>query len=853
MHTKINPSTGFTSSKRLVLILTGVIFMAGFTTLLYEITWFRMMSLLLGATTKASVVVLAGFMAGLGIGAGYWGNKTSRKKSLGLMLAGLFLTTATSNLILYFLLKPVILQLYAIPFAINTGLLNSLVVVVALILMAIPAFFTGGILPVGSALLKNSPLPDNKIIGKLYTAETIGSVAGGLLTGFIFLGLLGQQLTFILAVAINLTMALILYILVKDKITPPSITAKKVAPTATKNVSSINTSLLLAATFIFGFSVMALQILWIRIFKTYLTNTSYSFALISSVVILGLFAGSAIFLRTYKPTFNGPRILFRTLLFTAVATLIGLLVLLRLPQMVIFPLASESAAYFSRIITLPLVASALVILPVTLLSGFAFPLICTLYNQNQAQIGQSVGKVMFWNTIGSVAGPIVAAFVLIPLAGQAWSLVMVGSTLTIMAWLLRGQGEPSTKSTNQRINSTRKLTVSKLHYLMPALAFAGIVLTLFSPQIKILPPSFSRFDKQVLAYHETSEGTYIVARETGNNAALSTYVNNSAVIGSSYDAIKVVKMVGHLPFFAGLKGDKALVIGFGIGVTTSAIASHTEIKRIDCVELVEGLREVAHYYKGLNADIQHDPRVNMIGGDGRQFLLTTGEKYNLISSDPTHPVLGSGNLYTRDYFELCKQRLAPGGMVSQYLPLHKLRQEDFLGIIRTFHSVFPDATVWLGLNHAVLLSGAGHIDFQEWSKRIASLNKDPYFYSNPYHLAANLIFDSTQIAGFPDNIRINTDNRSYTEFFKMSAFDENNLPNNLNFVNKHRADVFRVFNHVPDSAVMQRFILGNRLLTEGIYANLSGDRARFRQKLLEAIKANPGNEELPFLLRFHFQ
>lgn len=853
MNNNTDTSNANLHSRRLVPLLTTFIFLAGFTTLLFEITWFRMLSLLLGATTEASVVVLAGFMAGLGLGAGYWGKKTAHRTWPGRMLATLFLSAAILNLVLYFLLQPLILQLYALPFAMNTGLLNSLVALVALILMAIPAFFTGGILPVGSALLKYSLLSDNKIIGRLYTAETIGSVAGGLLTGFIFLGFLGQQLTFLIAVSVNLVLAFILYLRVKVEFTPPSLKQKELVAKDLLNKPGTHSSLLLAATFIFGFSVMALQILWIRIFKTYLTNTSYSFALISSVVILGLFLGSVIFLRTYKPSFNGPRILFRTLILTAVVTLIGLLVLLRLPQMVIFPLASESAAYFSRIIILPLVASALIILPVTVLSGFAFPLICTLYNQSQAQIGQSVGKVMFWNTIGSVAGPIIVAFVLIPLAGQAWSLVLIGSTLTIMAWLLREQGETSIKSTNQRINPTRKLAIGKLHYLMPVLAFAGIILAFSGPQIRILPPSFSRFDKEVLAYHETFEGTYIVARETGNKAALSTYVNNSAVIGSSYDAIKVVKMVGHLPFFAGLKGDKALVIGFGIGVTSSAIASHTQIKRIDCIELVDGLKDVAHYYKGLNADIQYDPRVNIIAGDGRHFLLTTREKYHLISSDPTHPVLGSGNLYTRDYFELCKQRLAPGGMVSQYLPLHKLRQQDFSGIIKTFHSVFPDATVWLGLNHAVLLSGAGNINFQEWTKRIASLNKDPFFYSNPYHLAANLIFDSIQIAGFSDNLRINTDNRSYTEFFKLSAFDENNFPNNLNFVNTHRANVFRVFNQIPDSAMMHRFVRGNRLLTEGLYANLSGDRARFRHKLMEAIKANPANEELPFLLRFYFQ
>ncbi|GAB1403182.1 hypothetical protein MASR1M74_03600 [Lentimicrobium sp.] len=283
------------------------------------------------------------------------------------------------------------------------------------------------------------------------------------------------------------------------------------------------------------------------------------------------------------------------------------------------------------------------------------------------------------------------------------------------------------------------------------------------------------------------------------------------------------------------------------------IASHPEISQIDCIELVKGLGDAAHYYSGLNADIQHDPRVNMIGGDGRQFLLTTGNKYHLISSDPTHPVLGSGSLYTRDYFELCKQHLLPGGMVSQYLPLHKLRLQDFLGIIKTFHSVFPNATVWLGMNHAVLLSAAPYIDFGQWSARVASLQRDPYFYGNPYSLAANLLFDGSSIAAFDPRIPINTDDRSYTEFFNMSAFDENNLANNLNYVNQHRADVSAVFRNVPDSMMMQRFVNRNRLLTDAISANISGNSALFRQKLIEAIKANPENEELPFLLKFYFK
>lgn len=817
-------------------MLTAILFLAGFTTLLYEVTWFRMMSLMLGATTRASVVVLAGFMTGMGIGAGYWGNRTMGKQPIKTQLTVLFSGAAISNLVFYFLHKPVILNLYTFSSATSLGFINVAVMIVSIVFLAVPAFFIGGILPLSSALMRHRGLTDSKITGQLYAAETFGSVAGGLISGFILLGMLGQQLTFIIAASINLLTAFVLPGLKEQGASPDDDSAMQPSLNITLKNNTLHPALLLSATFVFGFSVMALQVLWIRIFKIYFTNTSYSFALIASVVVMGLFAGSTIFTRTFSTRTAGSRSLFRVLIFTALTTLAGLIIVMRLPQMIIFPIASGSTAYFSRIIVLPLIASLLIVFPVTLLSGYAFPLICTLYNQSRKRIGQSVGHVLFWNTLGSVAGPVFAAYILIPLIGQAWSLVAISSVLIFMGWRV-----------------VKTYSRSKIYSLMPLLSLALLSVALMAPQIKILPPSFSRFDKQVLDYKETLEGTYIVAREPGKNAVLSTYVNNSAVIGSSYDAIKVVKMVGHLPFFAGLNGDKALVVGFGIGVTASAIASHPEISQIDCIELVKGLGDAAHYYSGLNADIQHDPRVNMIGGDGRQFLLTTGNKYHLISSDPTHPVLGSGSLYTRDYFELCKQHLLPGGMVSQYLPLHKLRLQDFLGIIKTFHSVFPNATVWLGMNHAVLLSAAPYIDFGQWSARVASLQRDPYFYGNPYSLAANLLFDGSSIAAFDPRIPINTDDRSYTEFFNMSAFDENNLANNLNYVNQHRADVSAVFRNVPDSMMMQRFVNRNRLLTDAISANISGNSALFRQKLIEAIKANPENEELPFLLKFYFK
>jgi hypothetical protein len=192
-------------------------------------------------------------------------------------------------------------------------------------------------------------------------------------------------------------------------------------------------------------------------------------------------------------------------------------------------------------------------------------------------------------------------------------------------------------------------------------------------------------------------------------------------------------------------------------------------------------------------------------------------------------------------------------MVSQYLPLHKLLLEDFLGIIKTFHSVFPNSTVWLGQNHAVLLGSDKplRIDFNQWSGKIATMEKDPYFYNNPYHLASCLAFDGEAIARLAQSIPLNTDNRPITEFFRLSSLSSDNLAINLSYLNQHRGGLERTFTAIPDREKMNRFKADNKLMTEGIILNLKGNRKGFLEKLREASDLNPDNDELPFLYKFY--
>lgn len=816
-----------------------VIFLTGFSFLLYEVSWHRLLSLVLGATVGAATLVLAAFMGGFGIGARVLGRRADAHPRPDRLLGRLLVGVGLAGALDYVLFTRALPPLYGALSAAGLGerAVEAAVFVVAALLLAAPAFLMGGVFPLVGRIAVGTGAPVAATLGRLYALETLGSTVGGLLTGFVLLGALGQRATTGLAVVLDLGLGA--WVLASGVLALGGERAGSAPASARRAAQTPSASARRAArlgAFACGACILGLQVLWLRMFRVYLTNTSYTFALISSLAILGLFVGSTLFARRGEATVGG---LVRALLALGLTTLLGLVLLARLPQTLMFPFQSLLVDPMARILLLPLVAGLLVVVPPAIASGYAFPLCCGLYAGRDTLAGD-VGRVLLANTAGSVAGPLLAAFVLLPTLGAVLSTLLMATLAGVAAWLILGRRPQSHPAAR------------------PVLAITLLVLLavlVLRPTIHILPPSFERFDRDVLFYRESVEATLSVGRDHDTRSDTKyTFVNNSAVIGSSYDAIKVVKMVGHFPFLAGLDGGDVLVIGFGIGVTTSAIAQHPEVNSITCVELATGLTDAAVYYRDLNRDVVHDPRLEIRSGDGRHYLQLSDERYDLISCDPTHPILGSGNLYTREYFELCRAHLRPGGMISQYLPLHKLGPDEFLGLVSTFRSVFPDCAVWLGHYHAVLLGSTAplEIDFAEWAARAAALGSDPHFYTDPYHLAATLVLDAAAIDALMPEPRLNTDDRSYTEFFAPACLDPGNIALNLRLLADHRCDLSRLFRNVDDPERLARFAAGNRLLTESLIHRFEGDTGGGLAALREACRVNPEDQEYPFLIRLDY-
>lgn len=810
-----------------------LVFTAGFSFLVYEVAWHRLLALVLGATVAASTLVLAAFMGGLGVGAWWWGRFAAGRPRVAALLGVLLAAVGIASAVGQVLVSGVVPRLPG----------DGAVFVVALLVLMGTTFLMGGVFPLAARLAVRRDDAVAPALGRLYAAETLGSALGGLATGFVFLGGLGQARTFALAVALDLALAA--WLLLRHRAEHVGAAVDAAEPVKRRPAVADPRALRHAAlivTAVCGLAMVGLQVAWLRIFRVYLTNTSYTFALVSSLVVAGLFVGSALFSRRTDRLADPLRALVRVVLLMATTATAGLVLLVNLPPLLMFPFSAAVHDPLARVLVLPLVAGLLIVVPPAVCSGYAFPLACRLYAAGASALSRDVGVVLLANTAGAVVGPLLAAFVLVPLVGAAWTVLVMALLLAAGAVLVLRALPPPRGAAADRV-------------LLGLLVAAAAGTALARPDLRIVPPSFDRFGREILFYRESREGTLVVGQDKGTRSeAKYSYVNNAAVIGSSYDAVKAVKMIGHYPFFLGHDIHDVLVIGFGIGVTTSAIAAHPGVRSIECVELVAGLRDAAAYYKDFNHDVMRDPRLTFIAGDGRHHLQRSARKYDLISCDPTHPVFGSSSLYTREYFQLCRAHLNPGGVVSQYVPLHKLRTAEFLGILGTFHDVFPDCAVWLGHYHAVLVGSLDPIavDFPAWAAAVDAVGKDRDVYLEPYHGAASLMLDGPAIARLAATSRRNTDDRSPTEFFAPGCLDEGNLAANLRFLAANRVDTSAVYRGVPDPALLAREVEGHRLLTESLVAKLDGDNARSLEILKQACAACPEDRELPYLIRLNF-
>jgi len=625
--------------------------------LTYQVLWLRLLSLIFGVTVHAASTVLAAFMAGLALGS-LLAERLARRGHPLRVFAALEAGIAVSALATPALLGAAA-SLYR-PLTAVAGdslwILTLARFVASFAVLLVPTMLMGATLPVLSRaeLVRAS----GARLGTLYAVNTTGALAGALVTGYVLIGGLGIQRTFLLAAALNLLVAATAGWLSRRATPAPAAMPGTTSPDPATG-PAVSASVVLVAMAVSGVAALALEIVWFRILVQFLPATSYAFTTMLATVLGGIALGSAVASRALTRRRDWSGVLALTMGLTSVVVLASL--------------AALGATYAAGWRTSGLTqGSAAAILPAAILMGVAFPIALALWARPGAEgaAARPVGTLYAANVVGGIAGAVVGGFVLLPWLGSRRALVVCAALyLAVSVWMLVG--------------SRRRV------------AAVGLVV-LFAALVRVVPDPFTA----ALARRH-GPGERIFWKEEGVQTSVSIhtgafrrrlmYLDGLHQASDAPEMVRLHRLIGHLPMVLHPNPRRALVVGLGGGATPGAVSQHDTDVLV--VELSETVRKGAEFFAHVNYDLFARPNVRLRVDDGRNYLSLTDARFDVVTADLIQPIhAGAGSLYSREYFQLVRDALADDGLVLQWVG-HRPDTQYKL-IMRTFLDVFPHTTLW---------------------------------------------------------------------------------------------------------------------------------------------------------------
>ncbi|HWM94734.1 MAG TPA: fused MFS/spermidine synthase [Thermoanaerobaculia bacterium] len=672
---------------RVALLLLG----SGFCALAYQTAWLRMLRLVFGASTASSAAVLAIFMGGLGFGGLLLGRIADRRRSPLAFYAGLEAGIALAAGLSPWLVVLIQKIYIALGGSGSLGMAGGTVVrlVLSALVLGIPTFLMGGTLPALARAVEQASDSGRRRTGLLYALNTLGAVAGALVTTFWSLEHLGIRLTIWVAALLNLAIAGVAWGLSRRmKMGEPEAAEESVEPKGTAFVPW--------AAGVVGFAFLLMELVWYRMLAPLLGGSSYTFGLILAVALLGIGLGGLLYgggPRQIRPTLAGFA-LTCSLEALALATPFALGDRLAVLAVILQPLSG--AGFFPLVLGWTLV-TAIVVLPAAIVAGYQFPLLIALLGSGNRRVGREVGVTYAANTVGSIAGSITGGFGLLPLlsAPGVWRLVAVLLlALALAAVLLHVWRERDWRSAAVPI----------------ALALAGALL-ISAPG----PSAFWRHspigagrvsggwdDPNELRDAIQSQRRGIVWERDGVESSVAVDVTRETAFLVNGKADGSARGDAPTQIMSGLVGSmlhpnprRALVIGLGTGSTAGWLAAVPTMERVDVVELEPAMVEVAGRFAPVNHGALSSPKVRLVIGDGRELLLTTRERYDVLFSEPSNPYrAGIASLFTRDFYEAVRDRLNPDGIFLQWLQGYEVDAEVVATVYAALGAVFPAVETW---------------------------------------------------------------------------------------------------------------------------------------------------------------
>jgi len=791
------------TSIKIAPVVLAAFFVSGACGLAHEIAWMRLLRHIMGNTTFSMTTVLCAFMGGLALGS-YLGGRFVDRRNDPLRVFAIL----EGSIGIYCMLLPWIIHgtepIYRFIYQ-NTQasfyLFSLLRFFFSGLILLVPATCMGATLPILSRFLTASPDRIGQSVGILYAINTFGAVFGAFVSGFVLIPKLGVSGTIYLAGFFNLLVGLSgygLYQHTKDwvqesvtaleKTTTPVRTDKKKPSKREKKKAEPAVVIpepvcyarktvmgMLWGYGLSGFAALVYEIAWARVLSLLIGSTVYAFSLMLTAFVLGIAGGSLLFSRFIDHVRNP----MCTLAFIQAG--IGLSALVVVPFMDNLPFFVTGM--ISRLIesfwALQLAEFGLILLVMlvpTLLMGAAFPLVTRIFHQNSLETGRTVGAVYGSNTIGNILGSFLGGFLLIPFMGIQNSIfVAVGSNILVSGLYM---------GLSQRVKPAIRIGFTATIILITV---TGILST---PQWDPGRMSFGPFheasrislntatsqralekmaNQSKVIYHKEGLTTTVTVKEVAKGVR-ALYINGKPDASSLSD-LPSQELVAHIPLMFHASPKDALVIGLASGISLGSAGLHP-LEKIDCVEISPAMVEASRFFDDDNYRIMEDPRVNIIIADGRNHLLLGGQTYDVIISQPSNPYFaGVADLFTKEFFELCKRRLNNRGIMCTWVQSYNIDLATFQSITKTFLTVFPNMTFWRAGKSDCLLVGSIDpliMDYDGLKQKMAQqgIRNDleridvrtvPEFISH-------LVMAKDGVQRFSQSGLIHTDNNSIVEF-----------------------------------------------------------------------------------------
>ncbi len=704
-------------SFRVSWITYACLFVSGAASLVYELIWFRHLTLVFGASLYALSAVLCAFMMGLAGGAWAMGRVLARADM------------EPEKLIRVYGLFEGLIGLYALCFPLGLELLEKLY------LLILPAsgqvgltvhlleFFLSTLLMFPATLLMGATLPlvgcwatgnqTRKVftqVSLLYGINTFGAVFGCLFTQFFAIRLWGVQGATMFAIGLNVVVFMlcygrpqIFYAVESSQTETGKYKKKQDADTEVSPTISLLVFIMFAYS---GMASLSSEILWTRILVFPMGSTLYSFALILATFLLGIALGS---LTANKLLGQSNRVLK----FVGIEIAIGVFCIVILPVLAnLTEWTSLADRYFYSLDNFPektllirsLFAFALMFLP-TLGFGLLFPLANHIYSYRFDGVGEILGNTYSINTVGAVLGTILTPFVFIPLWGIRLSLYGIYAVLILFGvYVLARIRQFKPVLMIMLLGSVLFLLVLGKGYWVPNIETQKAGQRNFA-RLEVNVPA----DRISLLDYKEGEFSTISVVEDKESRARTIYLDgfSTATVASSFSGSTYMQAMGFVPMTLHPSPKRVLVIGFGTGSTlgTAALFPGTEV---DGVEIDKNVLEFSKWFSQWNHDVLNRPNTKMFIQDGRAFLKWSKSTYDVIIMEPMSPLqAGVVNLYSKEFYELALSHLKEDGLLVQWLPLHLVGSEDARAITHTFRQVFPEFSVWNSfLTRIVMLVGS---------------------------------------------------------------------------------------------------------------------------------------------------